>query len=100
MSVFLNESRISLADLACRENVNISTIWRWTLRGVRGVVLESFSVGARRYTTLEAFQRFVERSTAASSSAASRSAGRPSVLNGQREFDILAAEAELDQAGI
>lgn len=100
MTDFRNESRISLADLSRQENVNISTIWRWTLRGVRGVVLESFSVGARRFTTLEAFHRFVERSTAASSSALSRTASRPVDLNGQRQFEIMAAEAELNKAGI
>jgi len=33
--------------------------------GARGVKLESFSIGGRRYTTLEAFVRFVEATTAA-----------------------------------
>jgi hypothetical protein len=100
MESLLAETRLTLADLAQGQGVNVSTVWRWTLRGVRGVVLESFSVGARRFTTVEAFQRFVERSTAASPSSASRPTGRPAALNGQREFDIMAAEAELDQAGI
>ena len=39
------------------------TIRRWACRGVRGVVLESFCVGARRYTSHEAVARFVNATT-------------------------------------
>ncbi len=66
MSGLLEERRLSLTELAQREGVNATTIWRWTLRGVRGGIrLESFIVGGRRYTTEQAFTRFVERITAA-----------------------------------
>ena len=61
----LSEQRLTLNQLAQQEGVNTSTTWRWALRGVRGVKLETFSVGARRFTTHEAFGRFVAGTTAA-----------------------------------
>ena len=44
---------------------NLSTVWRWHLRGVRGVRLETFMWGGKRFTTVEALRRFQERVTAA-----------------------------------
>ncbi len=63
--VLLSEKRLSLTELARRERVAPPTIWRWYKKGVRGVRLETFVVGNRRFTTEEAFGRFVERNTAA-----------------------------------
>lgn len=41
-----------------------STIWRWTLKGVRGGVrLESFRVGGTTYTTAEMIARFIQRTS-------------------------------------
>lgn len=62
---YLSEHRISLRALAQQENVDVSTCWRWTSRGVRGVKLESFSVGGKTFTTSESFARFVAATTAA-----------------------------------
>lgn len=59
MSYLLSEPRISLTDLAKRERVHVSTCWRWCLRGCQGHVLESFSVGGRKFTTLPAFERWL-----------------------------------------
>lgn len=43
-----------------------STIWRWTLKGVRGGIrLEAFTIGGTRYTTPEMIQRFIERTSQA-----------------------------------
>ena len=42
---------------------HVSTIYRWTVAGCRGVVLESIQVGAIRCTSREALQRFFERLT-------------------------------------
>ena len=42
-----------------------STLWRWAKKGCRGVRLETFSVGSRRYVTREAIARFIEQTTAA-----------------------------------
>jgi transposase len=41
--------------------VHISTVYRWTQRGVRGIQLESVRVGGSTYTSREAMQRFAER---------------------------------------
>ena len=48
-----------------------TTIWRWSTRGVRGVVLETVLVGGGCCTSYEAIQRFVERLTSAARGRAS-----------------------------
>ena len=40
---------------------HVATVWRWCLRGVRGVKLESLVVGGVRYTSHEAIERFLAR---------------------------------------
>jgi hypothetical protein len=41
-----------------------STIWRWTLKGVRGGIrLESFRIGGTTYTTAEMLARFIRRTS-------------------------------------
>lgn len=40
---------------------HVSTLFRWTTAGCRGIVLESIQVGGTRCTSLEALQRFFER---------------------------------------
>ena len=93
MSVTLNEDLISLSQ-AARElpgRPHLSTIWRWTTRGVRGVVLETLVVAGRRFTSHEALQRFVAATTAAATRAA------PAVsVSGRRIQDIEQAEREFD----
>ena len=86
----LSEQRLTLNQLAKQEGVNPSTVWRWSLRGVRGVKLETFSVGARRFTTIEAFGRFVDGTTAAA-----KGEQPPPRTSRQREAAIARAEAEL-----
>ena len=44
---------------------NITTVWRWRNRGVRGVKLETILSGGRRFTSLEAIRRFQDQVTAA-----------------------------------
>lgn len=92
----LAERKLSLTDLAQREGVNVCTCWRWAKRGVRGVKLETYNVGGRRWTTEEAFARFVEGTTAAVN-------GGPVSdhrTNRQRECAIARAERELAAAGL
>ena len=91
MSVLLNESRVSLTKLAREQGVHVSTVWRWALRGVRGHRLECFSLGGRRYTTREAFERFIAHTT-------TKGCPRPETPR-QRQRSIDAAERELDQLG-
>lgn len=76
---------------------NISTVYRHFTRGCRGVRLETYVEGARRYTTVEAIRRFVERTTA-NSPGASLPPSRPT--SRQREAEICKAEREASEAGI
>jgi len=95
MKHLLNEQRLSLVQAARRVGVNPSTAWRWALHGVRGVRLESFSIGAKRFTTSESLERFTE----ACSAAANRERPQPRTTR-QRSRDFQQAEHELDRAGI
>jgi hypothetical protein len=44
--------------------LNLSTIYRWSVDGCRGVRLETVQCGATRCTSLEAYRRFCEKLTA------------------------------------
>ena len=87
----LNERRLTLTALAQLEDVDTSTTWRWALKGARGVLLETFCVGGRRYTSEEAFSRFVDKTTAAAKHKSTISSA-----NCQREEEISRTETELD----
>ncbi len=96
MTSLFDESRLTLKELARREGVSISTAWRWALHGTRGVWLETYSVGARRYTTREAFSRFVERSSLAAAGNQQPQSRTPK----QRERDNNRADKKLARQGI
>lgn len=38
---------------------NVATIWRWAIKGMRGVRLRTISLGRYRYTTESAIERFI-----------------------------------------
>ena len=57
--------RISLPKLAKEQGVSPVSTWRWALRGCRGVVLPTFCVGHKRYTTRAAFAEWCAQVTAA-----------------------------------
>ena len=58
---YLHESQITLkaAQNVLPGKPHISTVWRFVTLGVRGVRLESFVCAGRRFTTIEAVERFV-----------------------------------------
>jgi len=74
---------------------HLATIWRWAQRGVKGVKLETIVVGGRRFTSSEAIERFIARTTAAAN-------GEPAPIRTprQRQRAIAAAEAALARDGI
>jgi hypothetical protein len=74
--------------------VHVSTVWRWSLRGVRGVRLECIMRGGTRFTSRQAITRFLAATTAAASgqTVGARSASR--------EAAIAAAEKELAEVGL
>lgn len=59
------ETRVSLTKAAQLYDVALSTTYRWHLRGVSGVKLETTRIGGKRVTTLEALERFHAAVTAA-----------------------------------
>ena len=63
-----SETLISLADAAGElprrrrgRKTHVSTLFRWTTIGCRGVILESLQCGGTRCTSRQALQRFFER---------------------------------------
>ena len=75
--------------------VHLSTIYRWRMKGVRGVKLETVLRGGIRYTTDEAIERFFAATTAVAD------ADTPPVRTSkQRDKAIRDAERELAEAGI
>ena len=48
---------------------NASTIYRWVLKGIRGVRLETLLVGGCRLTSREALERFFRATTVAADAA-------------------------------
>jgi Protein of unknown function (DUF1580) len=72
-----------------------TTWWRWSTRGVHGVVLETIMIGGRRYTTAAALQRFIDQLS--DRPAASRSLGQSPRM---RRLEQARTERELNEAGI
>lgn len=91
----LHETRLPVNKLSKRLGVNNSTLYRWWRRGLKGVHLETFVEAGTRYTTEEAYERFVERHNSIIDGKGSEA--KPSV---QRQASISQAERELASAGI
>lgn len=49
-----------VGKLTARKKPNASTLWRWCLKGCKGVKLESICIGGKRYVTVSAIERFIE----------------------------------------
>lgn len=87
------------------KKTHISTVWRWVLNGVRGIQLESVSIGGSRYTSREAVQRFVERLSESRETGPGQVVGGPPPTararrtEAQRLRDSERAARELEQAG-
>jgi hypothetical protein len=92
IEALLAETRLSLTLLAREQSVSVPTAWRWTLRGIKGYVLESFSLGGRKYTTREAFARWVAATNG------EKVAGGQTPQ--QRKASVDRAEKELAEMGI
>jgi hypothetical protein len=64
------ENVVALSELPDRippragRRLSIPSVYRWSTRGIRGVVLETVQIGGTRYTSMEAFQRFTNALTA------------------------------------
>jgi hypothetical protein len=58
LNLLTDPDRISLAKLASRENVHLSTCIRWATGGVAGHVLPTAKHGGRRVTSLTAYRNW------------------------------------------
>jgi hypothetical protein len=75
----------------------IETLYRWSLRGCRGIKLETVQVGGTRCTSREALQRFCDALTAA---AGTSTASVAQAVDCRRRAEIAAAERICNAAGI
>jgi hypothetical protein len=75
---------------------HLATCWRWTNRGCRGVKLETLLIGGKRFTSLEALQRFAEATTAAADGTSTITASTPAAARKAHDK----ACRELGEAGI
>ena len=94
VSIYEEFPRRTLTEAARREGKGPSTVWRWALKGCRGVKLETFLHGGVRCTTDPALRRFFDAINGASPLSAKPRTNR------QREAAISRAERELRQAGV
>ena len=74
-------------------SVNISTVHRWRLKGIRGIRLETMLRAGRRVTSRQAMARFFARITAVADGEPV-----PSQTPKQRERAIKIAERELEES--
>ena len=95
------ESIVSLADAArlCPrrrggKRPHISCLYRWTVDGCRGVVLECVQIGGTRCTSHEALARFFERLTSQS-----RGEVPMRAASQKRQRELADAERELEEEG-
>jgi len=82
---------LNRASAVVPSHPHTSTIVRWALRGVRGHRLETVVIGGRRYTSVEAIERFI--------SALSNEPCQSEPLSRRREEEIDRAERKLDEGG-
>jgi Protein of unknown function (DUF1580) len=94
LSVAPAADRISLPQLAREQGVSPVSTWRWALRGCRGVVLPTFCVGHKRYTTRAAFAEWCARVTEAANGDAEAH------VPAARESAIALAERETKRLGV
>ena len=70
------------------------TLERWMRRGSNGVVLESVTIGSRRYTSIEAIGRFLSAQAGTPTNKGSLSDGRPRSSGGMSEREMAAKRRE------
>ncbi len=47
------------------KRLNLATLYRWQSRGIAGILLETVSIGSKRFTTRQALHAFFAQSTLA-----------------------------------
>lgn len=88
--------RMTVNQLARREDVHSATCWRWMQHGVRGIRLHAIRVGGRRYVTEADWQAFA----AALNVDLTDAPQTPPRSEGRRRKDSDAARDALRRSGI
>jgi hypothetical protein len=90
------EQLLTFAEASARfpGRPHLATLHRWRLRGIRGIQLESCLIGGRRFTSVEALQRFSNRLDPAAST------GGPPHSKSANRRRRASADAICKQAGI
>jgi len=91
--ITLTEAARGLPRRRAGRKTNVSTLYRWSVGGCRGVILETLQVGGVRCTSREALQRFFEALTMPAQQ-------RPVVvprMSAARKRELERVERELDR---
>ena len=96
----LSEARITLPEAAALVGVNIGTLHRWRLKGVRGVKLSCFLIAGRRYTSRDRLNNFIHATTAAFDGRPDKPDQSSGRTPSQRKRAADQAEKALAEAGI
>jgi hypothetical protein len=91
--ISLTEACSGLPKRRADSRPSVATLYRWSLKGCRGVILETIQIGGTRCTSREALQRFFDRL----SSQSLPQHHKPVTLR-QRDRQIEAAERELAES--
>jgi hypothetical protein len=92
-AAFLGKRRYRLGELARAMDKHISTVVRWTQRGVRGRVLKSYLLGGRRYIDRKDVLSFLQAIN-------EKEVGNEPRPSPRREAEMRRVDEELDRAGI
>ncbi len=90
---FGERERLRVNELSRAIDKDVSTIYRWTQRGVRGHVLGSYMMGGQRYVDRQDFVDFLAALNTSS-------VAPPAVVRRDREERLHRVEQELDRAGL
>jgi hypothetical protein len=95
----LNQAADELPRRRRGKKTHVSTLFRWTTVGCKGVVLESLQCGGTRCTSREALQRFFEGLSAQAQAGASSGSQVVSRTLAQRQRESQAAGRRLAERG-
>lgn len=71
---------------------NVATIWRWAIKGIRGVRLRTISLGRYRYTSESALERFITETSGALPGERGPTQREPEAGDAERKPDFTASE--------
>jgi hypothetical protein len=92
----INHEDLQLLGEACHTipgKPHVSTLIRWAMRGVRGIRLETVIVGGRRFTSVQAIERFLARLN-------EPHAVQPPALSTRKHRRLSQIDEQLDREGL